>query len=82
MKIRYDLMHDKRAELESNIEVCLMRLGAQESQINEAKKFVFGGSGITMTAPVEELPAMQMLALDSLRNYKKGVSIKPGNILY
>lgn len=36
---------------------------------------------ISILPPLEEPPMMQFLTMDSLRNYKDGSSIKPGNIL-
>ena len=36
---------------------------------------------ISISPPLEEPPMMQFLTMDSLRNYKDGSSIKPGNIL-
>ena len=36
---------------------------------------------ISISPPLEEPPRMQLLTMDSLRNYKDGSSIKPGNIL-
>ena len=36
---------------------------------------------ISITPPLEEPPTMQFLTLDSLRDYKNGSSIKPGNIV-
>lgn len=36
---------------------------------------------ISISPPLEEPPMMQFLTMDSLRNYKNGRSIKPGNIL-
>ena len=36
---------------------------------------------ISITSPLEEPPTMQFLTLDSLRDYKNGSSIKPGNIV-
>ena len=36
---------------------------------------------ISIAPPLEESPTMQFLTLDSLRNYKNGGSIKPGNII-
>lgn len=35
---------------------------------------------IELYAPQEEMPVMQMLTMDSLRNFNQGHSIKPGNI--
>lgn len=36
---------------------------------------------ISISPPLEEPPMMQLLTIDSLRNYRDGNSIKPGNIL-
>lgn len=36
---------------------------------------------VSISPPLEEPPMMQFLTMDSLRNYKDGSSIKPGNIL-
>ena len=36
---------------------------------------------ISITSPLEEPPTMQFLTLDSLRDYKNGSSIKPGNLV-
>lgn len=38
-------------------------------------------SFISITPPLEDPPMMQLLTIDSLRNYRDGSSIKPGNIL-
>lgn len=36
---------------------------------------------VSVIPPLEEPPKMQLLTMDSLRNYKEGSSIKPGNIM-
>lgn len=40
----------------------------------------FKSGGLVITPPQQEPPMMHMLVIDSLHNYNKGESIKPGNI--
>ena len=40
----------------------------------------FKSGGLVITPPQQEPPMMHMLVVDSLHNYNKGESIKPGNI--
>lgn len=43
------------------------------------EEFIESG-GLIITAPQEESPMMQMLTIDSLKDFNTGKSIKPGNI--
>ena len=35
---------------------------------------------LSVTSPTQDEPMMHMLTMDSLKNYSRGTSIKPGNI--
>ncbi len=47
--------------------------------MSENRSFLESG-GLLITPPQQEPPMMHMLVMDSLSNYNKGESIKPGNI--
>ncbi|MBS1484631.1 hypothetical protein AAAU98_11885 [Enterocloster citroniae] len=79
MERRNDLMRSKRKELESEIEQYCRIQKADDTQIIEVKHAMFD-SCIIMTPPEQEPPVMHMLVMSSLSDYKRGTSIKPGNI--
>ncbi|WP_455648921.1 hypothetical protein [Enterocloster citroniae] len=79
MERRNDLMRSKRKELESETEQYCRIQKADDTQIIEVKHAMFD-SCIIMTPPEQEPPVMHMLVMSSLSDYKRGTSIKPGNI--
>jgi len=79
MERRNDLMRSKRKELESEIEQYCRIQKTDDTQIIEVKHAMFD-SCIIMTPPEQEPPVMHMLVMSSLSDYKRGTSIKPGNI--
>lgn len=77
MEKRNDLQMTKENELINLIAAALPELNATSSQVfNELKMY----NGILITPPEEEPPRIEFLTFDSLKNYKSGQSIKPGNI--
>jgi len=72
-------MRSKRKELESEIEQYCRIQKTDDTQIIEVKHAMFD-SCIIMTPPEQEPPVMHMLVMSSLSDYKRGTSIKPGNI--
>ena len=76
MEIRYDLQNNKETELIKIIDTV-----TNESSLDSSLLFEnFKKNCINITPPEEEPPMMQFLTIDSLKNYKSGQSIKPGNI--
>lgn len=76
MEIRYDLQNNKETELIKIIDTV-----TNESSLDSSLLFEnFKKNCISITPPEEEPPMMQFLTIDSLKNYKSGQSIKPGNI--
>lgn len=81
LRDRNDILEKKKDELNQIISKAFDAIYIADN-INSTKPIVdFYKSGfINITAPQEEPPMMHMLTMDSLRNYQKGESIKPGNI--
>lgn len=81
MKDRFDLMQAKQVELAKIISESIINLSPDSTlKITEIENSLLNGIYIDITPPQEEPPMMRMMTLDSLNNYKKGESIKPGNI--
>ena len=76
---RNDLLEIKQAEILSIIEKTSISLQEDISSKDILQSFLKSG-GLVITPPQQESPMMHMLVLDSLHNYNKGESIKPGNI--
>lgn len=76
---RNDLLEIKQAEILSIIERTSISLQEDISSKDILQSFLKSG-GLVITPPQQESPVMHMLVLDSLHNYNKGESIKPGNI--
>lgn len=76
---RNDLLEIKQAEILSIIERTSISLQEDISSKDILQSFLKSG-GLVITPPQQESPMMHMLVLDSLHNYNKGESIKPGNI--
>lgn len=81
MEKREDLQNNAILELKGSIISNLSGLAPKESInatfiYNNLVKFGF----VAITPPLEEPPMMHFLTMDSLKNYKDGSSIKPGNI--
>lgn len=82
MKPRTDLQDNvtqqlKTAIMESQSDVLINEGGDVSLIYSNLVKSGF----VSISPPLEEPPMMQFLTMDSLRNYKDGSSIKPGNIL-
>lgn len=83
LRDRQDLLEDKKYELDLIITHAFDSVYIGGDNI-DSKKLIndFYSSGfINITAPQEEPPKLCMMVLDSLSDYRKGESIKPGNIL-
>lgn len=77
---RNDLLENKKTEIISIIESTSSSLGKKDiNSKNILQQFLESG-GLLITPPQQEPFLMHMLVLDSLSNYNKGESIKPGNI--
>lgn len=78
---RNDLLEIKKAEIVSIIERTSISLREEEniSSKDIMQSFLKSG-GLLITPPQQEPPMMHMLIIDSLSNYNKGESIKPGNV--
>ena len=78
---RNDLLENKRTEIASIIEKTAQDLfGANDINAQDIMHYLDESGGILITAPQQEPFLMHMLTMDSLRDFNKGESIKPGNI--
>lgn len=77
---RNDLLEIKQAEILSIIERTSVLLREEDISSNDILQSFFKSGGLVITPPQQEPPVMHMLVVDSLNNYNKGESIKPGNI--
>lgn len=77
---RNDLLEIKQAEILSIIERTSISLWEEDISSKDILQSFLKSGGLVITPPQQEPPMMQMLVVDSLQNYNKGESIKPGNI--
>ena len=77
---RNDLLEIKQAEILSIIERTSISLREEDISSKDILQSFFKSGGLVITPPQQEPPMMHMLVVDSLHNYNKGESIKPGNI--
>lgn len=77
---RNDLLEIKQAEILSIIEKTSISLQEEDISSKDILQSFFKSRGLVITPPQQEPPMMHMLVVDSLHNYNKGESIKPGNI--
>lgn len=82
MKQRTDLQDNVTQQLKTAIAETLSDvLSNENSDVSLIYNDLVRSRFISISPPLEEPPRMQLLTMDSLRNYKNGRSIKPGNIL-
>lgn len=82
MKQRTDLQDNVTQQLKTAIAETLSDvLSNENSDVSLIYNDLVRSRFVSMSPPLEEPPMMQFLTMDSLRNYKDGSSIKPGNIL-
>lgn len=82
MTQRTDLQDDVTQQLKTAITENLSAVFIDEnSDILLIYDILVKSGFISISPPLQEPPMMQLLTMDSLRNYKNGRSIKPGNIL-
>lgn len=82
MKQRTDLQDNVTQQLKTTIMENLSDfLIDRDSDVATIYNDLVNSRFISISPPLEEPPMMQFLTMDSLRNYKDGSSIKPGNIL-
>ena len=74
------LLEIKQAEILSIIERTSISLWEEDISSKDILQSFLKSGGLVITPPQQEPPMMQMLVVDSLHNYNKGESIKPGNI--
>lgn len=77
---RNDLLEIKQAEILSIIERTSISLREEDISSKDILQSFFKSGGLVITPPQQEPPMMHMMVVDSLHNYNKGESIKPGNI--
>ena len=77
---RNDLLEIKQAEILSIIERTSISLWEEDISSKDILQSFLKSGGLVITPPQQEPHMMQMLVVDSLHNYNKGESIKPGNI--
>lgn len=77
---RNDLLEIKQAEILSIIERTSISLREEDISAKDILQSFLKSGGLVITPPQQEPPVMYMLVVDSLHNYNKGESIKPGNI--
>lgn len=81
MKQRIDLQDNVTQQLKTTIMENLSDfLIDRDSDVSTIYNDLVKSRFISISPPLEEPPRMQFLTMDSLRNYKAGSSIKPGNI--
>lgn len=80
MESRTDLLENKKNDIASIItETCISYCG-NDQHSSEIMQNLLESKGLLITPPQEEPPTMYMITMNSLRNFNKGQSIKPGNI--
>ncbi|MCI9079283.1 MAG: hypothetical protein HFH68_10235 [Lachnospiraceae bacterium] len=77
---RNDLLEIKKAEIVSIIEKTNSSLREEKISSKEIMQSFVKSGGLLITPPQQEPPMMHCLTIDSLSNYNKGESIKPGNV--
>lgn len=77
---RNDLLENKKTEIISIIEGTNNLLEERDISSKDIMKYFLESGGLLITPPQQEPVLMHMLTMDSLNNYNKGESIKPGNI--
>ncbi len=78
---RKDLLENKKNEITSIIEKTAHELlGENDINSQDIIRYFNESGGLLITAPQQEPFLMHMLTVDSLRDFNKGESIKPGNI--
>ena len=78
---RNDLLENKKTELTSIIERTIHDLlSANDMNSQDIMRYLGESGCLLITAPQQEPFLMHMLTVDSLRDFNKGESIKPGNI--
>lgn len=82
MKQRTDLQNNVTQQLKTTIAETLSNVFSnQNNDVSLIYNNLVRSRFVSISPPLEEPPMMQLLTMDSLRNYKDGSSIKPGNIL-
>ena len=81
LKERYDLLEEKRPEIISVIIRTNISLEKKQIDSEEILQSLQNSDVLLLTAPQQEMPMMEFLTVNSLNNYNKGTSIKPGNII-
>lgn len=81
LKERYDLLEEKRREIISVIIRTNISLEKKQIDSEEILQSLQNSDVLLLTAPQQEMPMMEFLTVNSLNNYNKGTSIKPGNII-
>ena len=79
---RTDLQENIQEKIKSEISQYMHETSFKGTDINDSLIYnQFLNSGfLQITPPEEDPPMMQFITMDSLKNYKQGKSIKPGNI--
>lgn len=80
LESRNDLLENKKTEIVSIIERTNDLLEERDISSEDTMKCFLESGGLLITPPQQEPVIMHMLTMDSLKNYNKGESIKPGNI--
>ena len=94
LSANYDLLKEKKGEIISVIEQTNISLEKEQIDSEEILQSLQNSDVLLLTAPQQEIPmmellttpqqempVMQFLTVNSLNNYNKGTSIKPGNII-
>ena len=82
MKQRTDLQNNVTQQLKTTIAETLSNVFSNQSNdVSLIYNNLVTSRFVSISPPLEEPPMMQLLTMDSIRNYKDGSSIKPGNIL-
>ena len=77
---RNDLLENKKNEIVSIIERTSREFGEEGISAKDIMQFFLENGGLLITPPQQEPLRVHMITIDSLNNFNKGESIKPGNI--
>lgn len=77
---RNDLLENKKTEIALIIKRTNSLLGEKNISSKDIMQSFLESGGLLITPPQQEPFLMHMLTVDSLSNYNKGESIKPGNV--
>lgn len=76
-----DLLENKKQEISYALNQCLKNFLVSDTDCEEIENLLYESGCLTITPPKEKSVLIHWLNIDPLDEYKKGNSIKPGNII-